>query len=218
MLYMVKQGIGEKIKEFVKNGGTFVATYWSGIVNETDLCFLGGFPGPLREVLGLWSEEIDALYDGENRLVSFDNKNELGLKGEYEAKELCDLIHLEGARSLATYKEDFYKGMPALTVNDFSKGKAYYIASRNEEQFNDMFYGKLIEELGLQKVVDTELPYGITAQMRTDGEKDYIFVMNFTQEEKTVELDEKEYIDILNGETLGRKLTVPGYGVKILKR
>jgi beta-galactosidase len=76
----------------------------------------------------------------------------------------------------------------------------------------------LIEELGLQKVVDTELPYGITAQMRTDGEKDYIFVMNFTQEEKTVELDEKEYIDLLEGETLNRKITVPGYGVKILKR
>ncbi|RLL89615.1 beta-galactosidase [Petrotoga sp. HKA.pet.4.5] len=218
MLYMVKQGVGEKIKEFVKNGGTFVATYWSGIVNETDLCFLGGFPGPLREVLGIWSEEIDALYDGESRLVSFDNQNELGLKGEYEAKELCDLIHLEGARSLATYKEDFYKGMPALTVNDFSKGKAYYIASRNEEQFNDMFYGKLIEELRLKKVVDTELPYGITAQIRTDGENDYIFVMNFTQEEKTIELDEKEYIDLLEGETLDRKITVPGYGVKILKR
>jgi beta-galactosidase len=218
MLYMVKQGVGEKIKEFVKNGGTFVATYWSGIVNETDLCFLGGFPGPLREVLGIWSEEIDALYDGEIRIVSFDNENELGLKGDYEATELCDLIHLEGARSLAAYKEDFYKGRPALTVNDFSKGKAYYIASRNEEQFNDMFYGELIEELGLKKVIDTELPYGVTAQMRTDGENDYIFVMNFTQEEKTVELDEKKYIDLLKGETSDRKLTVPGYGVKILKR
>ena len=32
---------------FVKAGGTFVATYWSGVVDENDLCFLGGFPGPL---------------------------------------------------------------------------------------------------------------------------------------------------------------------------
>jgi len=84
-------------------------------------------------------------------------------------------------------------------------------------QFNDLFNGKLIEELGLKKVVDTELPYGITAQMRTDGENDFIFVMNFTQEEKTVELDEQKYIDLLEGETSNRKLTVPGYGVKILK-
>jgi len=218
MLYMVKQGVSEKIKQFVENGGTFVATYWSGIVNETDLCFLEGFPGPLREVLGIWSEEIDALYDGETRLVSFDDKNELELKGDYKARELCDLIHLEGARSLATYKEDFYKGMPALTVNDFSKGKAYYIASRNEEQFNDMFYGKLIEKLELKKVVDAELPYGVTAQMRTDRENDYIFVMNFTQEEKTVELDEKKYIDLLQGKTSDRKIKIPAYGVKILKR
>ena len=49
MLHMVRSGVGEKVEEFVKNGGTFVATYWSGIVNENDLCFLGGFPGPPAE-------------------------------------------------------------------------------------------------------------------------------------------------------------------------
>ena len=46
MLYMVRPGVGERIQQFVEAGGTFVATYWSGIVDEFDLCFLGGFPGP----------------------------------------------------------------------------------------------------------------------------------------------------------------------------
>ena len=49
MLHMVRSGVDKKIEEFVENGGTFVTTYWSGIVDENGLCFLGGFPGPLRE-------------------------------------------------------------------------------------------------------------------------------------------------------------------------
>ncbi|MBZ0289495.1 MAG: beta-galactosidase, partial [Anaerolineae bacterium] len=52
MLYMVRPGVAERITRFVQNGGTFVATYWSGVVDENDLCFLNGFPGPLRQVMG----------------------------------------------------------------------------------------------------------------------------------------------------------------------
>lgn len=218
MLYMVKPGVGERIEKFVEDGGTFVATYWSGIVNETDLCFLGGFPGPLRKVLGIWSEEIDALYDGEERLVSFNEGNELNLEGDYKAKELCDLVHLEGAVSLATYQDDFYAGRPALTVNNFGRGKSYYIASRNEERFNDMFYGKLIKELGLKKVINTQLPHGVTAQMRTDGANDYVFIMNFTQEEKVIGLDDRDYFDLVADKIIEGEIKLPGYGVKILKR
>ena len=45
MLYMYRAGVAEKLRAFVENGGTLVTTYWSGVVNDTDLCFLGGFPG-----------------------------------------------------------------------------------------------------------------------------------------------------------------------------
>ena len=37
---------------------------------KTDLCHLGGFPGPLRKLVGVWAEEIDCLDDGERNLVS----------------------------------------------------------------------------------------------------------------------------------------------------
>lgn len=58
MLYMVRSGVGERIQKFVENGGIFVATYWSGIVDEHDLCFLGGFPGPLRKTLGFGRKRL----------------------------------------------------------------------------------------------------------------------------------------------------------------
>ena len=66
MLYMLRPGVDERIAAFVEAGGTFVATYWTGIVDENDLVFLGGWPGgKLREVLGIWDEEIDALYEND---------------------------------------------------------------------------------------------------------------------------------------------------------
>lgn len=218
MLYMVRPGVGEKIERFVENGGTFVATYWSGIVNENDLCFLGGFPGPLRKVLGIWSEEIDALHDGQSNSIEVDENNILGLKGQFEAVELCDLIHLETAEALAVYKTDFYEGRPSITVNSFGKGRAYYIASRNKGDFNDEFFGKLIDSLKLKRTINTELPSGVTAQMRTDGENDYIFLMNFSDKEQTIKLDDNEYEDLINNALVGKEVVLPQFGLKQLKR
>ncbi len=101
-----------------------MTTYWTGIVNESDLCYLGGFPGPLRNLLGIWAEEIDCLNDGEFNLVQGLAGNQCGLQGPYQVRHLCELIHIESARALATYRDDFYAGRPAVTVNAFGKGKA----------------------------------------------------------------------------------------------
>ncbi|MDT8715164.1 beta-galactosidase [Clostridium sp. 19966] len=217
MLYMVRPGVGERIESFVKAGGTFVATYWSGIVNETDLCFLGGFPGPLKKVLGIWSEEIDALHDGETNELIMNESNGINLSGKFECIELCDLIHSEGAEILATYGKDFYAGMPALTVNSFGDGKAYYIAARTKQDFNDAFYGKIIEEAKLEKSIEAKLPEGVTAQYRIDGENKYIFVMNFSNEEKTIELKEADYTNLLTGEAVEKQMVIKPYGIEILK-
>lgn len=218
MLYMVRPGVGEKIECFVKNGGTFVTTYWSGIVDENDLCFLGGFPGPLRKTLGIWSEEIDALHDHDTNEIVFVEDNALGLSGVYKVHELCDLIHLEGAEALAFYKQDFYAGRPALTVNQFGKGKAYYIASRNKEPFYRDFFRKLAKEASIQRIIDTDLPYGVTAQLRTDGEYDYVFLLNFSKQEQMIDLKGEEYIDLIKGVAVPSLLHLPVYGVLILKR
>jgi beta-galactosidase len=56
MLYMLKPGVAERAETFTLAGGTLVCTFLTGLVDENDLCFLGGFPGPLRKTLGIWSE------------------------------------------------------------------------------------------------------------------------------------------------------------------
>jgi beta-galactosidase len=218
MLYMVRPGVGERITRFVENGGTFVATYWSGIVDEHDLCFLGGFPGPLRTVLGIWSEEIDALYDGQRNRITLREGNTLGLSGTYECVELCDLIHLEGAEALAVYDDDFYAGRPALTVNRFGAGRAYYVAPRNEDRFVAEFIEKLIAQAGARRVIETELPSGITAQMRSDGDHEIVFLLNFNPDEQTVALDQAAYVDLLHDTPVHDVVKLAGYGIRVLRR
>ena len=59
MLYMTDSDTIQRITRYVNGGGTFYATYMLGMVDGTDLCYLGGFPAEnLKEVFGIWNEEI----------------------------------------------------------------------------------------------------------------------------------------------------------------
>ena len=119
---------------------------------------------------------------------------------------------------LATYGTDFYEGRPALTVNDYGRGRAYYIASRNDKRFLDDFYDGIAGEFGLRRVLDADLPEGVSAQMRTDGRREYVFLLNFTPEPQTVELGEVNYSDMLSEGTLSGPVEIDPYGVLILAR
>ncbi len=219
MLYMIRPGVDERIAEFVKNGGTLVITYWSGIVNDSDLVFLGGWPGgKLREVQGIWAEEIDALYEGDTNTVVPTTDNGLGLKGEYTARDYCDLIHPETAQVLATYKSDFYAGRAALTVNAYGEGSAYTISSNNDDRFLGDFYGALTKELDMLRSLDAHLPHGVSAQLRTDGERPFIFLMNYNDAVRGIDLGNTVYTDLLTGETNTGVIKLGVYDVKVLTK
>ena len=218
MLYMIKPNVAERISEFVKNGGTLVTTYFSGIVDENDLCFLNGFPGPLREVTGIWAEEIDSLYDDETNCIEFNDDAVKGMNGAYEVIDYCDLIHAETAEVLAQYKDDFYKNMPALTVNSYGKGKCYYIAARTKEKFNTDFYNRIINDLGISRVIEIDLPTGVTAQARYKDNNKYVFIMNFSDEDEMVNLGDLEYRDLVLDKNISKEIVLEKYGVRVMKR
>lgn len=218
MLYMIRPGLAERIEDFVRHGGTFVTTYLSGIANESDLCFQNGFPGPLRTLLGIWVEETDALYDGETVKIVAAAGNAAGLGGTYCAGIFCDVLHAEGAQVLATYGSEFYQGTAAVTVNAFGNGSAYYIASRNEPRFHDDLYRHLIDELKLRRALGCELPAGVTAQVRTDGTHEFIFVLGFNRESVTIELGNTQYREHITGTRVAGTLCLPPYTARILER
>ena len=179
MVYMFKKGFAEKVRAFVENGGYLITSYWSGIVDDTDRCYLEGTPHGLMDVLGIRSTELDALYDWEeNRLVPVHN-NELGLNRTYTCKYLCDLVELRGARSLMTYGEDFYKGYSCLTVNDYGKGKAWYVAADADRDFYDDFIGKVVADSGISCGIKGEIPDTLEITVRENDDAKYYIYQNF---------------------------------------
>ncbi|GIO85421.1 beta-galactosidase [Paenibacillus faecis] len=214
VMYMVKPGFAKKVEQFVAAGGTFVTTFFSGIVNENDLVTTGGYPGELRSVLGIWAEEIDALFpDQKNQIVM---KRSWGsLEGPYECGLLCDLIHSEGAEVLAEYGSDFYKGMPVLTVNKFGKGRAYYVASSPKADFLQGLMKNLCEEKGIKPLLDA--PEGVEVARRVKNGLEYLFLLNHNAEACAVEIGASERKDLLANAVVTGSVTVPGRGGVILE-
>ena len=183
MLYLLRAGFSQKLRDFVEQGGTLVGTYLTGLVNENDLCLLGGWPGEgLQEVFGVWNEDTDALWDGEENQVDLDNGR------SYKAKELCALLHGRGAQALGVYSRDFYAGEAAVTVNRFGQGKAFYIGAFLEQDFYRDFYRKLGRELEVKRALAVELPRGVEACLRENQEEAYVFLQNFSGARQTMAL------------------------------
>lgn len=218
LAYMMRPGFAARVRSFVERGGTAVMTYWSGVVDESDLCHLGGVPGEgLREVFGVWEEESQSYYPHEKVAVTFAANNELGLSGTFHAVDTCSVIHAEGSTVLATYADQYFASSPALTVNRFGKGRAYYVAARMGQDFLQPFYRQIVRSLSLGQAMDVELPAGVTAQLRTDGETDYVFLMNFNAHEVAVPID-RASTDLVTGDAISGTITLPRYGVRVLTR
>ena len=194
MQYLFHEGFAEKVREFVEKGGTFVLTYWSGVVDENDLCFLGGTPHGLMDVFGLRSEEIDSLYDEEENLLCRTDGTPDGMKDSYVCRYLCQLVKPADARTLMTYGRDFYAGTPALLENDFGEGKAYYVCADAEQAFYDDFYERLTKEAGISPILPIEIPDGVEVTSRSGENADYIFFQNFNRRDMKVQLPEGEVI------------------------
>jgi beta-galactosidase len=149
LAYLLRAGFAGRVERFVAAGGTFVTTFFSGMVDENDLVMMGGYPAELRKVLGLWAEEYDAPKpDQSNEMVV---QRPLGdLKGSFKCGLLCAIIHVETAEVVATYGHDFYAGQPALTRNLFGKGTAWYIGSDPEPALIEGLLAHLCGEQGIK--------------------------------------------------------------------
>ena len=194
--YMFRPGLKQKIEAFVKGGGTLLAGALSGLVDENDHV-LGEFPGALKDVLGLSIEETDALKkDCLNGIEAFGR--------EYPCRLVCDLIFPGTAETLGRFTREFYAGGPAVTVNSFGPGKAYYIGSVPDTAL----VSDLIGTLGLSPVLRAD--DGLEVTLRQDENEETLFILNHSDAPLRAELY-KEYLEPLTGSTLsGETLIAPG--------
>ena len=182
MLYLLTDDFAKKLCDFAENGGTVVVTYWTGVVDESDLCRLGDTPYGLTELLGLRRTEIDGMYDGETRRCTPVSGCALP---EAQASILCEVAALndtDPAEPLSVYAEDYFAQHPAAAVHKYGVGRAYYLASRFDEDFYRAFYRDAAKGLGLMPAWQQPLPAGVLAVKRGS----YVFVQNCTEQPVTV--------------------------------
>lgn len=209
VLYMVKEGVAEALETFVKNGGTLITGFMSGLVNQSDNVYLGGYPGPLRQICGIWVEEIDAMAPEQNNLLLFTDGTKV------TCNLLCDIIHLEGAQAMAVYGQNFYAGTPAVTKNTYGCGTVYYVGTQPDGNGMNKILDDLVSEAGVDCLLQEETPLEIVRRVK-DG-REYWFVLNLTGKEQQVPAAFAGEIDMLTGSRAG-SLPLQPYDVMLLQR
>lgn len=209
-LITVLPGVAETLESYVSEGGSFITGYMAGIHDEHDLVVPGGYPGKLRDLMGVWVEEIDALAPDETIEVHGDA---VDAKGEIVAS----IIHREGARRLATYGGgEFYAGHSALTVNTYGKGKAYFVGTPLDETGMSAFMAPIIKELGL-KPLDTPEDVSLSVRYGDDGVR-YAFLINNSESDKRLCLDElNDGVELLTGHVVDGPVELKPYGVNVIE-
>lgn len=210
MLYMVSEETAAKLQAYVKNGGTLVGTYITGLVDESDLTYLGGWYGPLKEMFGIEPTETDTFYPSDRNHVSYKGQS-------YEVRDYATLMNMAGAETLGTYEEDFYKGTSAVTRNEYHNGQTYYIGARLDDAFHQAFYGELIDALGLKSPLDIRHNRGVSVQAREAEGRQTIFIMNFTEETQAIEIME-DVTDLQTNSPLSGTLDLAPYEVRVVEK
>ncbi|MBI0089849.1 beta-galactosidase [Bifidobacterium sp. W8113] len=204
--------VADHLESYVSDGGTFVTGYMAGIHDERDLVVPGGYPGVLRRLTGVWVEEIDALAPDETIPV----EGLAAVDGQPAGQIVASLIHCEGAKPLASYGGgDFYAGSPALTVNDFGRGKAYFVGTPLDEAGMEAFMDPIVDSLGLP-AVDTPKDVSLSVRQSDDGTR-YAIVINSARSPITADLPLlRGGEDLLAGGRVSGPLDLPPYGVALV--
>lgn len=214
-LYMVKEGVADRLTDFVKKGGTLITTTFSGYADENDLITPGGYPGPLKELLGIWVEEIDGLYPDMTNSIVINDVHEAGayLKKSYSCRLLCDVIHLGTAEAIGRYGTDFYKDTPVVTVNTVGSGKAYYIGTQPESGFLKDLTKMLLDEKGL--LPELQLPQEVEMTHRVKGDQVFLFLLNHGEKTHRIDIKIKGY-DLVSQQMIASVIELGSKAVAVI--
>jgi beta-galactosidase len=169
--YVMDAASAEAIRNYVRNGGTVIMTAMSAKVDENSQWFDTPMPGRLSDVFGIRTEEF-------NRPVT---PPEFSLNGKAEKASIgfYEVLEPKTAKTMASFTNTPEKS-PAITVNNFGKGRAIYLAVPSQMSALAPLVRSLYSDLAIQKGPET--PDGIYARV-VDGRTLYV---NTTNQEKTV--------------------------------
>jgi beta-galactosidase len=186
----------------VENGGTLLVSYFSGIVDGTDTVYPGGYPGALRELLGLTVEEFLPLRAGERVQLSD------GGQGDVWAEDLRP----RGAEVVTSYLDGPAAGGPAVTRHPVGGGHAWYVSTRLSGPSLDPVLSLAYADAGLSG--QHSRPEGVELVRRVRDDETYLVVINHRAEDVELAVDG---VELITGMTCAGTLLVPGGEVRAVR-
>lgn len=206
-LQLVRPGVAENLQAFVDNGGTFLTTFFSGLVDASDRVLPGGYPAAFRQLLGLRVEEFDVFGDQLRHIKT-------SLRGA-RCSLWADLIFLEGAEAVASFTEDFYAHRPAITRNAVGRGLAYYVGTQPEAAFLRSFLAEICVDCGVRPPM--RVPAGVEATTRVNENGEFLFLLNHNATLQFADLGPRARHDLLTGEIIQGQCQLTPRGVRVLQ-
>ena len=172
-LFLLTAENAASLTRYVEGGGHLVVTSFSGIVTEHNRVIEGGYPGALRDLLGVRVEEFFPLFPGEAVTLSDGSVGTVW----------SELLHIAGeggvdapgadAAMVATYTDGDLAGLPAVTLRSVGDGTAQYVSTQLDRASAGALLDTLIARAGITPVAKAdrglELTRRVAAPFATSG-------------------------------------------------
>jgi beta-galactosidase len=201
-----------KLDAYVKAGGVLLADCRTGVKDERNLCHDRTLPGLLSAPLGITIEEYSSLgQDSAYKVVGRER-----LSGPYTAVQYTDWITPKEAAVVANYPDQWQlKSFAAVTRNAYGKGKGWYVgAVFKEDAFYDDLIRQLLQDASIRAVVT--LPIGVEASIRQGQDRKLLFLINHTEELKTVQIPQDK-LNVLSGQKTGASIKIDRFDVAVIQ-
>ena len=215
-VYLLSEETTRRVRDYVVNGGRLVVTYYTGISDEKDHVWLGGYPGSIRDVVGVRVEEFMPMGDDFPGVP-----DHLELSNGTVAHDIVDVIgSVDGSATvLETFKDDPWTGMdgaPAIVANTFGEGRSVYVGARLGRDGIAKSLPEILESLGMAETGENDSRVLRVEREGSDGSR---FVFSFNRTHETVRVPvEGEVVVSSFAEVSGETISIKPNGVIVTKQ
>lgn len=209
-LYIMPDALAKRLVDYVEAGGVLVADCRTGAKDETSLMHTRTLPGLLSQVLGITIEEYEGLSDD----IHYEVTGSGTWAGSFKAVAAADWVKSGKAETLARYREWHMKAFAAATRCKAGKGWGYYVGTVIEQS---EFYDKLIADVQGKARIKSVVkpPEGVEASVREGKGRKILFLINNTEEVKTVAVPAGR-TELLTGRKTGATVQLDRHGVAVI--
>ena len=215
-VYLLSEETTRRVRDYVVGGGRLVVTYYTGISDEKDHVWLGGYPGSIRDVVGVRVEEFMPMGNDFTGVP-----DHLDLSNGAVAHDIADVIgSVDGtATVLATFKDNPWTGMdgvPAIVAHTFGEGRSVYVGARLGREGLALSLPEILESLGMAEAGGND---GRVLHVEREGADGSRFVFSFNRTHETVRVPvEGEVVVSSFADVDGETASIKPNGVIVTKK